>query len=100
MTDANSLADAKSVALAQPFTRFLGVAVIEFGAGKAVLHMEARKAHLQHRGMVHGGVIAALIDTAIAFAAGSRMGPHVLTDGVTINFVKPAREESEFVRRG
>ncbi len=86
---ANSLDAAKRIVEAQPFTRLLGLVIVEFGNGKATLSMTPGDAHLQHRDMVHGGVIAALIDTATAFAAGSRLGPQVVTDTLTINFVKP-----------
>lgn len=92
MTDINSLNAARRVVENQPFTKWLGAKLVRFGAGKAVFEMEVRDDHKQHRGVVHGGVLSALADTAIAFAAGSRMGPRVATQNVTVNFVRPVHD--------
>jgi len=39
-----------------------------FAPGRAIVALTLRREHLQNNGVVHGGVIASLIDTATAFA--------------------------------
>jgi uncharacterized protein (TIGR00369 family) len=48
-----------------PFFRHLGIVVAGLGMGDALVELQSRDQHLQVYGNVHGGVIAALADTAI-----------------------------------
>lgn len=51
-----------------PFAQLLNLELGEISPGAAALHIEVRDQLKQNRGVVHGGVIASLIDTAAAFA--------------------------------
>lgn len=50
------------------FPRSLGIELDSIGNGRARLSLEVTKQHLQLAGVMHGGAIATLIDTAVAFA--------------------------------
>src|SRR5574337_832615 len=75
--------------------------------GRAVLRLEVRQRHKQIHGMVHGGVLAALADTAAAIAAYSVIprGRHIVTVEMKINYLEPVHEgkilaEGRVLRRG
>src|SRR5690606_23377837 len=49
--------------------------------------------HLRSRGIVHGGVIATLVDVALGVSAATRLpaGYDIVTAQLNMNFLKPAR---------
>jgi uncharacterized protein (TIGR00369 family) len=49
--------------------RLLGFSLDAIDVGRATLRLEVRKRHKQRNGVVHGGILAALADTAGALAA-------------------------------
>jgi uncharacterized protein (TIGR00369 family) len=51
-----------------PFAHLLQLELGEMKRGAATLHLEVRDDLRQNNGVVHGGVIASLVDTAAAFA--------------------------------
>ena len=51
-----------------PFAHLLQLELGEMKRGVATLHLEVRDDLKQNNGVVHGGVIASLVDTAAAFA--------------------------------
>ena len=55
------------IALA-PFEEYLGMRIDETADGKAVLSMPFRATHCQGAGLMHGGAVVALADTALAIA--------------------------------
>jgi len=55
------------IALA-PFETYLGMTIDEASDGRAVLSMPFRVAHCQGAGLMHGGAITSLADTALAIA--------------------------------
>lgn len=75
---------------AQPFSSLLGARLTAFGDGGATLELDVREHLLQQNGFVHGGVLGYLADNALTFAAGSVLGPHLLTSGFTIDYLRPA----------
>ena len=81
---------ARMVLAAQPFSVLLGARVEVFEKGRAVLAIPIRENLKQQNGFLHGGVLAYAADNAITFAAGTTLGPEVLTSGVTISYVWPA----------
>ncbi|MFB7030517.1 MULTISPECIES: PaaI family thioesterase [unclassified Streptomyces] len=89
-TGAHGLELARKVLDAQPFSRLLGAQVTAFGDGGAVLELAIREELRQQNGFVHGGVLSYAADNAITFAAGTVLGPAVLTAGYTIDYVRPA----------
>ncbi|MEV0091228.1 PaaI family thioesterase [Streptomyces sp. NPDC050738] len=74
----------------QPFSRLVQARITAFGGGKAVLEIGIREELHQQNGFLHGGVLAYAADNALTFAAGSALGPAVLTSGFSIQYVRPA----------
>jgi len=74
----------------QPFSRLLGARLTEFGDGAATLELEVREELKQQNGFLHGGVLAYAADNALTFAAGTVLGPALLTAGFTIDYLRPA----------
>ena len=74
-----------------PFARLLGIELDEVGSGTATLGLNVRKELTQNHGVVHGGAIASLIDTATAFAIISLLKPgeRVTTVDLTISYLRP-----------
>ena len=58
-----------------PFARLLGIELDAIERGKATLGLPIRQELTQNHGVVHGGAIASLIDTATAFAIISLLAP-------------------------
>ncbi|NUP52151.1 MAG: PaaI family thioesterase [Catenulispora sp.] len=81
---------ARKVLAAQPFSLLVGARVMVFEPGRAVLMLDIRDDLKQQNGFLHGGVLAYAADNAITFAAGTKLGPEVLTSGVTISYMRPA----------
>lgn len=63
----------------------------EFGDGVAVLEIDNREDLRQQNGFLHGGVICYAADNALTFAAGSVLGPALLTSGLSIEYIRPAQ---------
>ncbi|MBT0662831.1 PaaI family thioesterase [Geobacter pelophilus] len=51
-----------------PFEEYLEMTIEEAGAGRAVLTMPFRVKHAQGKGLMHGGAVTSLGDTAVAMA--------------------------------
>ena len=81
---------ATEVLEAQPFSRMMGARITRFQDGEAVLEIPVRPDLLQQNGYVHGGVLAYAADNALTFAAGSVLGPRILTAGFGIDYLRPA----------
>jgi uncharacterized protein (TIGR00369 family) len=81
---------AARILAAQPFSRHLGARLTAFGDRTATLEIDLADHHRQQDGYVHGGVLAYAADNVITFAAGTALGPHVLTAGLTIDYLAPA----------
>jgi len=60
--------------LPSPAERALGIQLTAAGGGKAVFSLDVDDRHLSHTGAVHGGVLAALADGAMATALVSALG--------------------------
>jgi uncharacterized protein (TIGR00369 family) len=74
-----------------PFARLLGIELEHIGSGSATLVLKVRKELTQNHGVVHGGAIASLIDTATAFAIISLIPARerVTTVDLTISYLRP-----------
>lgn len=90
-----------------PFARLLGIELDQIDAGVATLGLEIRPEHKQNHGVVHGGVIASLIDSATAFAIISLLPPdeHATTVDLTVSYLRPltkgrAKAVARVVRSG
>lgn len=85
----------------------LGFVPESVGVGKAVLRMDVKDRHRQLHDVVHGGVLAALADTAAAIAAYTVVpkGTAIATIEMKINFLLPVphgriRAEGAVLRAG
>ncbi len=77
-----------------PFLDLLGMKPELIARGRVRVVYEVRHDHLRSRSIVHGGVLATLMDTALGFAASSLapQGFDVVTAQLNVNFIRPARE--------
>lgn len=77
------------------YAHALGVEVLERGDGRAAMSFRSRQEDLNAQDVVHGGVLAGLMDLILAMAAGSHSDPSKrqfsITLSMTINFVAAAR---------
>ncbi|MBM3114780.1 PaaI family thioesterase [Jeongeupia naejangsanensis] len=79
-----------------PFITLLGIELIEWSADFAEFAMTVRPDHLSRQAMVHGGVLATLLDVASGYA-GLHVPPdtpprHAVTLSLAINYVAAARQ--------
>ncbi|WP_221933682.1 PaaI family thioesterase [Aeromicrobium piscarium] len=84
---------ARQVLDAQPFSRMVGTRLAAVSETTVTLELEPREDLLQQYGFVHGGVLAYLADNALTYAGALGLGPSVLTSGMTLDYVAPARAE-------
>ncbi len=77
-----------------PFAQLLGIELDDVSSGTATLGLNVRKQLKQNHGVVHGGAIASLIDTATAFAIISLLAPRekVTTVDLTVSYLRPLTE--------
>lgn len=90
-----------------PFARLLGIELEEIDSGVATLGFDIKPELKQNHGVVHGGAIASLIDSATAFAIISLLptNEHATTVDLTISYLRPltegrARAVARVVRSG
>lgn len=77
-----------------PFAKLLGIELEEIDSGIATLAFDIKPELKQNHGVVHGGAIASLIDSATAFAIISLLTPteHATTVDLTISYLRPLTE--------
>src|ERR1700679_3237293 len=80
------------------FHRWLGLEVCQATPGEVELRLRWREEFGQYMGFLHAGIVAALIDSACGFAAGTVAG-RLLTSQFSIRCLRPAVAET-FVARG
>lgn len=97
----------RAAANAVPFSKLLGIELVEVTTGSATLSLKIRKELKQNHGVVHGGAIASLIDSAMAFAIIPLLAPKekVTTVDLTISYLRPltkgrARCSAKVLRAG
>ena len=87
----------RAVNASAAFNRWCGLEVIAAAPGAVEIGMPWRDEAGQYAGFLHAGLVAALIDTACGFAAGTVAGP-VLASHFAVNCLRPAVGE-RFVAR-
>lgn len=82
-----------------PLLEHLSIRPISAGEGRAEFEMTVAEPHLRTLGLLHGGVTATLLDTAMGFAAVTVApeGHHPVTIQINVNFVR-AIQQGETVR--
>jgi len=73
-----------------PYAHLLGIELDDIAEGVATLGLSVRKELKQNHGVVHGGAIASLIDTAMALAIITRLAPRekVTTVDLTVSYLR------------
>ena len=77
-----------------PFAKLLGIEVDSVEPGHAVLSMKLRHEHMRNNAIAHGGVIATLIDSAMAIAIMAQLAENerTVTVDLTIHYLRPVSE--------
>ena len=74
----------------QPFSVLVGAELTAYSPGQVEMVIPITPQLKQQHGFVHGGVISYAADNALTFAAGSVLGPAILTSEYKINYLRPA----------
>jgi uncharacterized protein (TIGR00369 family) len=94
MSDTGSLLEVLRTRLADSeFHTWAGMEVTDAAAGEVTVAMDVLDRHINLQGLVHGGMLAILADTACGLSIRSAMEPgrlHVTTD-LDIHYLAPAR---------
>ena len=90
-----------------PFLKHLGIEVESIGPGTATLLLPVRPELMRNDGIIHGGAIASVIDSAFAFAIIPMLADNerTVTVDLTIHYMRPlgggtARATARIVRAG
>ena len=78
---------------ASEFHTWAGMEVVEATAGEVTVAMDVLDRHVNLQGLVHGGMLAILADTACGLSIRSAMEPgrlHITTD-LDIHYLAPAK---------
>ena len=73
------------------FAKLLGMRLVDIRPDEAVVKIEIRDDLCQPSGVLHGGVTATLIDTAMAFAVRTHLEDHEFTATIdlTVHYLRP-----------
>lgn len=82
---------AKTVLENLPFAKLMGMKLTHIDLNEAVIEIEMRDDLRQPSGVLHGGVTATVIDTAMAFAVRSHLEDHEFTATIdlTVHYLRP-----------
>lgn len=74
-----------------PFARLIGMRLVDIRPDEATIAVDIRDDLRQPSGVLHGGVTATLIDTAMAFAVKTRLAPEEFTATIdlTVHYLRP-----------
>jgi uncharacterized protein (TIGR00369 family) len=74
-----------------PFAKMIGMRLVDMQLDMAVLEIEMRDDLRHPGGILHGGVTATLIDTAMAYAVRTRVGKNepTATIDLTVHYLRP-----------
>jgi len=74
-----------------PFSKLMGMRLVDMQLDMAVIKIDMRDDLRHPGGILHGGVTATLIDTAMAFAVRTRVGPNegTATIDLTVHYLRP-----------
>ena len=84
-----------------PFERLLNITIVEAVAGRATLTMPFFIDYAQGAGLMHGGALVSLADTAVAMAIKSVVAPlsHFATIEIESRFLLPVKRGVVTARR-
>jgi uncharacterized protein (TIGR00369 family) len=74
-----------------PFAKMIEMELVDMRPNEAVIKIEMRDELRQPAGVLHGGVTATLVDTAMAFAVITRLaeGERATTIDLTVHYLRP-----------
>jgi len=74
-----------------PFLQLIGMELVDLKDGEATVKLEMRDALRQPHGLLHGGVTASVIDTAMAFAVVTKLteSEKASTIDLTVHYLRP-----------
>ncbi|HXF42607.1 MAG TPA: PaaI family thioesterase [Pyrinomonadaceae bacterium] len=74
-----------------PVAKYVGMRLDSLSNGSAVISLEMHEGISQPSGIMHGGITATLIDTAMAFALRTIIGagPDTATVDLTVHYLRP-----------
>ncbi len=77
-----------------PFEQFLGMKIVQAEEGRAVLTMPFTRELAQGAGLMHGGALVSLADTAVVMAIKSKIPPdtHFATISMESKFLYPVKQ--------
>jgi len=77
-----------------PFAKLIGMRLVDLNPDEAKISIEIRDDLRQPSGVLHGGVTATLIDTAMAFAVRTRLpiDEATATIDLTVHYLRPHLE--------
>ena len=83
-----------------PIANLMGFDIVEVGEGEVVFSVEPREFHYNPIGMVHGGLAATLLDSAMGCAVHSLLpeGRAYTTLELKVNFIRALRGDTGVVR--
>ena len=86
----------RQIVAQMPFYRFMGIHLTKLGWGRSEITIKVRSALTQRAGIAHGGVSAALIDSAVGLAICTLIDPGtaIMTIDLQVNFLAPAKPGS------
>lgn len=85
-----------------PFLDLLKIIPVECDSGRARFELTVEERHLRTLGILHGGVTATLLDTAMGMAAGTLAptGHYVVTVQLNVNFIRPSWTNETLIATG
>jgi acyl-CoA thioesterase len=90
-----------------PYVRLLGLEFVSAGRGSAAFALDVREELTRMGGILHGGAVVSLMDTAAAFAVHTLLEPgaRTVTVDLTTHFLRPAsggrvEARARVIRRG
>jgi uncharacterized protein (TIGR00369 family) len=87
----NYIRDLIRIVNTSPFPEHMSMKLVSIDMDRAVIELLASRRHLQPNGMVHGGVVATLIDTATFWAGFMRIPEDagMVNIDLKLNYLKP-----------
>ena len=90
-----------------PYARLLGIEFVSAERGAATFALDVRDELTRMGGILHGGAVVSLLDTAAAFAVHTVIKPdaRTVTVDLTVHFLRPASDgrieaQARVLRRG
>ncbi|QHW35060.1 PaaI family thioesterase [Paenibacillus rhizovicinus] len=91
--EAKARLEALEAAARPTFWGYLGCELVSAGEDRAVIALQVRPEHLNLAGIVHGGVLASLLDNAMGLVAILACpGERTVTTGLNVHYLLPSSE--------